>query len=164
MGKLFINDKEVIAANPNPKINTLNPTSVEISKGKHTVRIELFNANHEHRKDATENDKRFLSNPTGVSLQITTKMRIGTGEYKPWSVNPVAISAKLIPPPCPKKVEGKGRVQNPIVTDPGNGYKPPSTGGYPVLLKIKKAIPAGNPINFGEEAVRKVYNNLIMEK
>ena len=23
---------------------------------------------------------------------------------------------------------------------------------------------AGNPINFGEEAVRKVYNNLIMEK
>ena len=148
MGKLFINDKEVIAANPNPKINTLNPTSVEISKGKHTVRIELFNANHEHRKDATENDKRFLSNPTGATLKITRKTAIGTGQYRPWSVNPMGISVKLIPPPCPKKVKGKGKVINPIVTDPGNGYKKPEGGGYPVLLKIKDAVIKDPGINY----------------
>ena len=148
MGKLFINDKEVIAANPNPKINTLNPTSVEISKGKHTVRIELFNANHEHRKDATENDKRFLSNPTGATLKITRKTVIGTGQYRPWSVNPMGISVKLIPPPCPKKVKGKGKVINPIVMDPGNGYKKPEGGGYPVLLKIKDAVIKDPGINY----------------
>ena len=146
--KLFIDDKQYMLAPDNYRTNEFKTIPIDVSKGKHDIKVELFNANHGYRKDATDNDKRFLSNPTGVSLQITTKMRIGTGEYKPWSVNPVGISAKLIPPPCPKKVEGKGRVQNPIVTDPGNGYKPPSTGGYPVLLKIKKAIPAGNPINF----------------
>ena len=45
---------------------------------------------------------------------------------KSWKENPVLVSAHLIPPPCPKKVEGVGVVKDIIPIDPGNGYEPPS--------------------------------------
>ena len=149
-GKLFIDDKEYLRdLNPdNYGVNEYSPVSVEVGKGKHDIKIELFNAHHGYRKDATDNDKRFLSNPTGVMLKITTKMTVGTGSYRSWKENPMGVAAKLIPPPCPKKVKGKGQICDPIVRDPGNGYPRPEGGGYPVLLKIKKVIPIGDPINY----------------
>ena len=123
----------------NFKENEYNTKSIDVTEGKHNIKVELINL---------WTNGKFLENPTGVSLRITTKQRIGTGEYKPWSENPMGVAVKLIPPPCPKKVQGKGRIQNPIVTDPGNGYPKPPGPKYPVQLKLKKVIPTGNPINY----------------
>jgi len=130
----------------NFKQNEYNTKSIDVGKGKHTIKVILTNL---------WNNSNFLENPTGVALKITTKQRIGTGEYKPWSVNPMGVAAKLIPPPCPRKIKGKGKVINPIVVDTGNGYKRDDKdnslspeGGYSVLLKIKDIIPKGDPINY----------------
>ena len=37
----------------------------------------------------------------------------------------MGIGAILIPPPCPRRIRGKGVVTDVIVNDPGNGYLPP---------------------------------------
>ena len=136
---LFIGGKKVLASKTY-EINEYINDVVKVDKGKHDILVELNNA--------PPGGNVFLNNPTGVVIRITTKMTAGTGEYKPWTENPVGVAVKLIPPPCPKPIKGKGKVKDPIVRDPGNGY--PKGGGskYPVLLKIKKAIPDGNPINY----------------
>tara|TARA_B100000686_G_scaffold258799_1_gene271164 strand:- start:145 stop:2604 length:2460 start_codon:yes stop_codon:yes gene_type:complete len=139
IGALFIDGKEVLKVQDNFKQNEYSFKDIDGVKGKHDIRVELINGSASNI---------FLKDPTGVSLKITTKQRIGTGEYRPWTENPMGAAAKLIPPPCPKKIKGKGKVINPIVTDPGNGYKKDDGGGYPVLLKVKDVIPTGNPINY----------------
>ena len=52
------------------------------------------------------------------------------------------MASVLIPPPCPKKVKGKGVVTEGLITDPGNGYPNNSTPGdpgtYPVSLRLKR--------------------------
>jgi hypothetical protein len=48
----------------------------------------------------------------------------------------MGISAILIPPPCPKRVRGRGVVTRVEVDDPGNGYPRPGEGGYPVSLRL----------------------------
>jgi hypothetical protein len=63
-----------------------------------------------------------------------------TGISKPWTENPMGISAILIPPPCPKRIRGKGVVTDVIVDDPGNGLPRPGTGGYPVTLRLKNIV------------------------
>ena len=131
IGALFVDDKEVLRVQDNFKQNERVIMDIDGVKGKHNIKIELTNGSASNI---------FLRDPTGVALRVTTKQRIGTGEYKPWSVNPMGVSAKLIPPPCPKKVKGKGKIINPVVKDPGNGYPKDDKGGYPVLLKIKKVI------------------------
>ena len=141
IGELYIGDSSI----PKLKVTQNHPTNeyatkpIKLTKGKHDISVHLTNL--------YTNDL-FETNPTGVALKITTKQRIGTGDYKPWTVNPMGVAAKLIPPPCPKKIKGKGKVIDPIVTDPGNGYKKDDGGGYPVLLKVKDVIPKGNPINY----------------
>jgi len=136
---LFVGDKKVLTSKTF-RLNEYTNDPVKIDKGNHDIKVILRNEEKEPNV--------FLTNPTGVVLKITTKQRIGTGEYKPWSENPMGVAAKLIPPPCPKPVKGKGKIVDVNVIDPGNGY--PKKGGpqYPVLLKIKKAIIKDPGINY----------------
>jgi hypothetical protein len=62
--------------------------------------------------------------------------------------------AILIPPPCPKRIRGKGVITEVIVDDPGNGNPsfpnnvPPSTAStYPVTLRLKSVIVENPGIN-----------------
>ena len=153
--KLFIDNKEYLLAPDNYKLNDYNTTDIEVGKGTHDIRVEVFNANHAYRETADANDMVFLNNPTGVSLRIYTRMTIGTGTYKSWKENPLGASAKLIPPPCPKPSKGKGVVCCPIVRDGGNKYPTPPTvpppggpGLYTVKLKMTPPLITGDPINY----------------
>jgi hypothetical protein len=66
----------------------------------------------------------------------------------PWTVNPVGISAILIPPPCPKVVQGKGKVVDIIVKSPGNGYTNPPGKGIPTVVTLKDIEPTLPGINY----------------
>ena len=113
----------------------------EVSAGKHTLEMTLTNI------PAPANIT-FRRNPVYGSAIITRKVRVGTGVLKPWSINPVGVSAKLIPPPCPNTVGGKGILDpvRPVV--PGNGYRPPTGPGYPVALKLKEVVVKKPGINY----------------
>jgi len=139
IGILFIDGKEVLKVQDNFKQNEHTIKDIDGVKGKHDIRIELINGSASNI---------FLKDPTGVALRITTKRRIGTGEYKPWSENPMGVSAKLIPPPCPKPIKGKGGLKDPELTDGGGGYPKIPGPKYPVILKLKKIKVVGNPINY----------------
>tara|TARA_Y100001936_G_C15963943_1_gene607184 strand:- start:295 stop:1128 length:834 start_codon:yes stop_codon:yes gene_type:complete len=112
-----------------------------MSAGRHTIEMVLTNI-------PAPLGSTFRTNPTYGAVVITRKVRVGTGILKPWSVNPVGVSAKLIPPPCPKAVGGKGTVDPVRPVDPGNGYKPPTGPGYPVALKLKEIIVKNKGINY----------------
>ena len=100
-------------------------------------------------------------NPSGFAIEIRKKMKVvrtdATGEpvTKSWKENPVLVSAHLIPPPCPKKVEGIGSVEDIIPIDPGNGYVPPSDPddgtNYPVVLELTNVLPEDGGINYDPE-------------
>lgn len=107
-----------------------------ISKGKWDIVVRM-----ENTPDLTDI---FYSNPTGFALVIQRKVRVTTGLSKSWVMNPVAISAILIPPPCPRLISGRGTIVDVLIDDPGNGYpRPiPDPGDdpettYPVSLRIK---------------------------
>ena len=69
----------------------------------------------------------------------------------------MGVSAILIPPPCPKKINGVGIVTAVIITDPGNGFPPvvrsgdgDPPAGPPVILELVEII--GEPgINYGPD-------------
>ena len=75
-------------------------------------------------------------------------MTVGTGITKSWKDNPVGVSAMLIPPPCPKKVKGKGVITKIIVTDPGNGHPTPPGLGYPSILELDEIHIDNGGINY----------------
>jgi len=150
--QLFIDDKLVShAKHPYNWVdgsNELQEVEIDGSKGKHDIKVVLRNEEKESNV--------FLNNPTGVMLRIYTKMTVGTGTYRTWKENPIGVSAKLIPPPCPKKVSGRGVVDDPIVEDPGNGF-PPGTGeGYPAALKLSGITILNPGINYncGKDTIR----------
>jgi hypothetical protein len=101
--------------------------------GKKTVEIRLSNIRIANTG--------FQENPTVIKVDITVPINVETGQGLSWQLNPVGISAILIPPPCPLEVVGKGKVCRVVVDDPGNGYpKPPDSGTgdntYPVTLEL----------------------------
>ena len=101
--------------------------------GKRTVEIRLSNIRIANTG--------FQENPTVIKVDITVPINVETGQGLSWQLNPVGISAILIPPPCPLEVVGKGKVCRVVVDDPGNGYpKPPDSGTgdntYPVTLEL----------------------------
>ena len=101
--------------------------------GKKTVEIRLSNIRIANTG--------FQENPTVVKVDITVPINVETGQGLSWQLNPVGISAILIPPPCPLEVVGKGKVCRVVVDDPGNGYpKPPDSGTgdstYPIILEL----------------------------
>jgi len=100
------------------------------TKGKKTLELEFRNI-------PGNNTSTFATNPVVFTVIITKKINISTGIGKPWTVNPIGISAILIPPPCPRVIKGKGVVTRVDVDDPGNSFPPPTGPGYPVALRLK---------------------------
>ena len=104
---------------------------------------------------------KWHENPSGFAIEIRKKMKVvrtdasGKPVTKSWKENPVLVSAHLIPPPCPRVVEGKGSVDKIIPVVPGNGYSPPPTGGgdprYDVILELTNVIIEDPGINYDPE-------------
>jgi len=136
--RVWIDGREVGFAKVFQHIRTYN---FDISQGRHTIEMEIMNI-------PAPDTHTFRLNPVVGGVIITRKVRVGTGIVKPWSVNPVGVSAKLIPPPCPQTIGGKGILDpvRPIV--PGNGYRPPTGPGYPVALRLKEIIVKKPGINY----------------
>ena len=147
---------------------------IKVNKGKHTLSVRptvyteasggpigfidaLF---RKPSQDYYRGTAAFDANPSGFAIGITikteTKPEFGSKEEiaqrgKSWKENPTAISAILVPPPCPKKEKGKGVVVDVIVDDPGGPYPtpiPPEGTGYPVVLRLKEVIPDPPGINY----------------
>ena len=122
--------------------------NTNLTAGKKTVEIELFNQGEDVGTFSR-------GNPTVVGAIIDYNGTRGTGKSKSWDDNPIGISAELIPPPCPRDIEGKGVVTNITIVDPGNGFTPPppgppdpDSGSFPVSLQLDSVTITGNPINY----------------
>ena len=63
--------------------------TIKVDKGKHDIRVELVNADFSELWSDV--------NPTGFVLKIDTNVNVGTGIFKSWMENPIAVSATLIP-------------------------------------------------------------------
>ena len=141
----------------------VNKGQFNVTEGKKTVEIVLTNLDF---------NAPFSQNPTVAGVKITKKAQVakvdprtGTALGKPWTVNPLGISAILIPPPCPKKINGVGIVTDVIITDPGCGFDPPvrpetttGGGGPPVILELVEIIPEDPGINYGPDDLVCVIN------
>lgn len=124
-----------------------------ISKGKYDIVVRM-----ENTPDFTDI---FTSNPVGFALVILKKVKISNGSLS-WVKNPVAISAILIPPPCPRLISGKGTIVDVLVDDPGNGFESPTnlvdttqSSTYPVSLRLKSIEVEDPGINYncGEDQI-----------
>jgi len=115
---------------------------VDLSAGKYEVRVQLLN-------DSGAGII-FNVNPTGFALRITKDIK-KVLSTPPWTANPLCASAIIIPPPCPKVIEGTGVVTDIIAEEPGNGYPTPPGGGPPVTLVLKEIIPTSPGINYGPD-------------
>ena len=143
IAKLFIGGKEVQEVRSfrgEPK-----KSYVELSRGTYDVEVQLTNV--PNPRDI------FNSNPSGVALKITKDVTIVSSESPPWTTNPVGASAMIIPPPCPKEVEGTGFVEEIEVLEPGNGHPPPELPegggtGIPVTLQLVDIIPTATGIGY----------------
>ena len=118
------------------------------SKGLHDIEMTYHNI-----PGGAHNN--FWNNPVAFSAVITRKISVTTGHSEAWTANPVAISAILIPPPCPRKVEGKGVVCETRVKDPGNGWPTEGssieTSRYPITTQLTELLPPddNSSINYG---------------
>ena len=115
--RVYIDDVEIgnppdFAAEVYEHIRTYN---FNVAAGIHDIKMVYYNI-----PGGAGNN--FWNNPVAFSAIITVKKRVKSGRTQSWKVNPVAISAKLYPPPCPRIVEGKGTVCDPEIINPGNGY------------------------------------------
>lgn len=131
-----------------------------LTAGKYDVVIELENVK---TGKGGKNDSIFSNNPTGVSLFISKDVSFSDNNKTSWVQNPIGIAAALVPPPCAKKIGGKGVVEKVIVDDPGNGYLPPleQGPGYPVTLVLEDVIVDNPGINYscGEDQIVITPNN-----
>jgi hypothetical protein len=129
-------------------------SEVSVGSGTYDIVVEVDNV-----KDNTDV---FLNNPCGFALEITKDITLTSQNETPWSSNPMGISAILIPPPCPKKISGRGVVTKIDVIDPGNGYLPPSgSGSYPVSLVLESVLITDPGINYscGEDKIQITPSN-----
>ena len=118
-------------------------TYAEISEGNYEVKVVCNNLSF-------PGNNRFRNNPTGFALKIFKDVTITT-TGRPWTSNPVGISAILIPPPCPKIIEGKGTVEDIIIKQPGNGFITAPGPGYPTLVVTKGIDIAAPGINYSPD-------------
>ena len=135
--------------------------NVSVIKGKHTLTVGPSSPDLIDTLFKQPAGYKWHENPSGFAIEIRKKMKVlrtdSTGKpvTKSWKENPVLVSAHLIPPPCPKKVEGIGSVEDIIPIDPGNGYVPPSSpddgDGYPVALELTNVLPEDGGINYDPE-------------
>ena len=142
--------------------------SFNAPKGKQTLELTLFNRDFQAP---------FSSNPAVAAVKITKKTnvakidpRTGKAKGQPWTVNPIGVSAILIPPPCPKIITGVGMVDRVDIFDPGNGYTPPVKPGeadspsYPVGLGLDDIKVIDGGINYGPGDVVCVKDNITGEE
>ena len=155
------------------KLDGVEIAKAEVGKG---VESHMFNAPKGRRSieltlTNLDFNAPFGQNPAVAAVKITKKTdvakvdpRTGKAQGKAWTVNPIGVSAILIPPPCPKKITGVGIVTSVVVSDPGNGWTPPIEPGdpapsYPVNLELKEIIPTdGGGINYGKDDVVCIKN------
>ena len=155
IGTLYIGDRKVLITNNFDGEGVFE--NINVSKGKYDIYVELENT--PNRKNI------FNENPVGFALVVRKNITLASLSQTPWSQNPIGISAILIPPPCPRKIKGRGVVTDVIVNDPGNGYLPPvstpSTQVYPVTLRLKDVIVENPGINYscGEDQLTITPNN-----
>ena len=105
------------------------------------LKIELSAKNN--RVEGEE--KFFLSK--GMS-SIRVEIENYKSDIESWTDNPIGISAVLVPPPCPRKVSGRGVVTRIIVDDPGNGFPVTEGDGYPVGLALTAINVKDSGINY----------------
>ena len=122
-------------------------TRVNLSRGRYEIKVQLTNI-------PTEVDD-FISNPTGFALSILKSVSVLDGNSKSWVDNPIGVSAILVPPPCPKRVEGVGVVTSILVDSPGNFpvFTPSDGSGFPVILKLTAIDVEAQGINFSPDDV-----------
>jgi hypothetical protein len=135
--------------------------NVPVNKGKHTLTVGPSNPDLIDTLFKQPAGYKWHENPSGFAIEIRKKMKVvrtdATGKpvTKSWKENPVLVSAHLIPPPCPKLVEGIGVVKDVIPIVPGNGYIPPSdpdeSTSYPVVLELTNVLPEDGGINYDPE-------------
>lgn len=146
IAKLYIND--VFVRESRGFVGDPVSSSVNLSAGTYDVKIELTNI--------PTSRNTFSSNPSGVGLRISKNIDVATNSLS-WQRNPVGASAIMIPPPCPKVIEGKGVVTDIIADEPGQGYpQPPASEGgntYPVTLQLTGVVPTAKGINYGPNDV-----------
>ncbi len=135
-----------------------------VTKGTYDVVLEVDNlGDPTYLKTIGANPYIFSGNPMGVALFISKDIVFTDTNKTPWTSNPVGISAILIPPPCAKKIGGRGVVDKVIVNDPGNGYLPPKEQGpgYPVTLVLDEVIVENSGINYscGIDQLRIIPSN-----
>ena len=138
---LFINGQEVSVSRSFS--GTPGKRLVNLSRGRYELKVTLTNI--QLPKDIFAN-----YNPTGFALKIIKDVR-KVVSTPPWTTNPLCASAIIIPPPCPKVIEGTGVVTDIIAEEPGNGYPTPPGGGPPVTLVLKEIIPTSPGINYGPD-------------
>ena len=168
------------SANWNPGIKR----KIKVNKGKHTIIVappgqKTFGVSRSESErygwsdglfkkisdDYYRGQQAFHNNPSAMALGITRKIQVakvdprtGKAQGKPWTVNPIGISAMLIPPPGPKKIDGVGIVTSVIITDPGNGFDPPlppdgdgDPSGPPVILELDEVISEDRGMNYAPD-------------
>lgn len=125
-----------------------------ITAGNYDIVIELQNLKSGQGKG--KNDFIFARNPMGVALYISKDIVFSESNKTSWVQNPMGISAILVPPPCAKKIGGKGVVTDVNIIEPGNGYPQSTDPGYPVVL-VLDSVEVENPgINYSDTDVIKV--------
>lgn len=120
-------------------VNTRQKYTFNIKKGRKTVQINLINSIAKNSFDI---------NPTIAFLKITrNNVNRDSLLGKSWIENPTFVSAALIPPPCTKRVRGKGVIVDVIPEDPGNGYPDlnVSVGGIPIPTPVPTPVPTPTP-------------------
>jgi hypothetical protein len=118
---LFIGGKEVLRAQQFAE----NPQTFKVNITQGTYNVVVDN-DYPYTTSQTNTEQYFREiNPTGFALVIRKNVSVRSNYGKSWDENPMGVGAILIPPPCPRRIRGKGVVTDIIVNDPGNGYLPP---------------------------------------
>tara|TARA_B100001996_G_scaffold74023_1_gene54660 strand:- start:1087 stop:6627 length:5541 start_codon:yes stop_codon:yes gene_type:complete len=135
--------------------------NVLIEKGKHTLTVGSPSPDWQDTLFKQPAGYEWHKNPSGFALEILKDMKIarkgadGKVITKSWKENPVMVSAHLIPPPCPRLIEGKGSIKKIIPIVPGCGYPPGGGGGggdeYDVLIELTDIIIENPGINYDPE-------------
>lgn len=150
-------------------------------KGRKTVEIELINRAGNGPTGFWPSPEgaviRSRGNPALAFLEITRLARDSKDIISnSWKENPIGVSAVLTPPPCPRKIRGRGQIKGVDIKEPGNGFSPdpdpkpkssgpdpdskdpdPKTPNYPVALvpNPEPIIPTnpGSTYNCGEDKI-----------
>ena len=149
-------DGVVVAETKKIKIERgVGKSQFNLTKGKRTLEIVLTNLDF---------NAPYSQNPVVAGVKITRKVQVakkdprtGIAIGKPWTVNPIGVSAILIPPPCPKPIRGVGIVSEVTIIPDCDGFDytppdpPPGGGdGTPVIMEVVEVV--GDPgINYGDD-------------